>query len=73
MNLKSVLRVSLVTLLGLAGQGPRPAPATAAPQTPAPGSPAPAPTAVPGRDPLLEFVPKERVPADSVVSFPVDI
>ena len=28
---------------------------------------------LPGKDPLLEFVPKEHVPADSAVSFPVDI
>ena len=77
MRLKPVVRVSLfvVALLGLAGQVPGPAPAGAAPQTAAPSAPpSPAPAATPaGRDPLLEFVPKEHVPADSAVSFPVDI
>ena len=77
MSLKSVVRVSLlvVALLGLAGQVPGPAPAAASPQAPAPSAPpSPAPAATPaGKDPLLEFVPKEHVPADSAVSFPVDI
>ena len=77
MSLKSVVRVSLLVLglLGLAGHVPGPAPAAAAPQAPAPeASPPPAPAATPpGKDPLLEFVPKEHVPADSAVSFPVDI
>jgi hypothetical protein len=79
MSLKSVVRVSLLVsgLLGLAGQIPGPAPASAAPQAPAPEAstpPSPAPAATPpGKDPLLEFVPKEHVPADSAVSFPVDI
>jgi len=77
MRLKPVVRVSLlvVALLGLAGQVPGPAPAAAAPQAPAPSAPpSPAPAATPaGKDPLLEFVPKEHVPADSAVSFPVDI
>ena len=77
MRLKPVVRVSLlvVALLGLAGQVPGPAPAAASPQAPetsAPPSPAPAATPA-GKDPLLEFVPKEHVPADSAVSFPVDI
>ena len=36
-------------------------------------SPAAPPATPPGPDPLLEFVPKEHVPADSAVSFPVDI
>ena len=77
MRLKPVVRVSLlvVALLGLAGQVPGPAPAAASPQAPetsAPPSVAPAATP-PGKDPLLEFVPKEHVPADSAVSFPVDI
>ena len=85
MRLKSI-RVSLagLALLGLGGQasGPRPvaaspqtAPATAAPQAPTPSAaptPSPAPAA-PGKDPLVEFVPRERVPADSAVAFPVDI
>jgi len=77
MRLKPVVRVSLLVaaLLGLAGQVPGPAPAAAAPQAPAPSAPlSPAPAATPaGKDPLLEFVPKEHVPADSAVSFPVDI
>jgi len=77
MRLKPVVRVSLLVaaLLGLAGQVPGPAPAAAAPQAPASSAPpSPAPPATPaGKDPLLEFVPKEHVPADSAVSFPVDI
>ncbi|HZM50094.1 MAG TPA: hypothetical protein VFE68_06370 [Vicinamibacteria bacterium] len=77
MSLKAVVRVSLlvVALLGLAGQVPGPAPAAASPQAPSPSAPlSPAPAATPaGKDPLLEFVPKEHVPADSAVSFPVDI
>ena len=82
MRLKPVVRVSLlvVALLGLAGQVPGPAPAAASPQAPASSAPppsappSPAPAATPaGKDPLLEFVPKEHVPADSAVSFPVDI
>ena len=76
MSLQPVVRVSLfvVALLGLAGQVPGPAPAAASPQTAVPSAPlSPTPTAPPGKDPLLEFVPKEHVPADSAVSFPVDI
>ena len=77
MSLSRVVRVSLLVagLLGLAGQVPGPAPAAASPQAPevsAPPSPAPAATPA-GKDPLLEFGPKEHVPADSAVSFPVDI
>ncbi len=77
MSLTPVVRVSLfvVALLGLAGQMPGPAPAAASPQTAPPSAPpSPAPAATPpGKDPRLEFVPKEHVPADSAVSFPVDI
>jgi hypothetical protein len=76
MRLTWILRVSLggLALMGLAGQAPGPRPASAAPQSPAPAvSPTPTPAASPGKDPLLEFVPRERVPADSAVSFPVDI
>ena len=77
MSLSRVVRVSIlvVALLGLAGQVPGPAPAAASPQAPASSAPpSPAPAATPaGKDPLLEFVPKEHVPADSAVSFPVDI
>ncbi len=76
MSVKSVVRVSVavLALLGLAGHARGPGAAAAAPpEQPAPGaSPAP-PPAVPGKDPLLEFVPSEHVPADSAVSFPVDI
>ena len=85
MSAKKVVRVLLagLGLLGLAQAPPGTPPAAAAPQgTPAPApssapaaapSPVPAPTARPGKDPLLEFVPREHVPADSSVSFPVDI
>jgi len=75
MSVKSVVRVSVAVLglLGLAGHARGPAPVSAAPQEPAPAaSPAP-PAAAPGKDPMIEFVPKEHVPADSAVSFPVDI
>ena len=81
MRLKTIVRTSLavVALAGLAGSVARPEPAAAA-QTAAPSaappapavSPSPAP-ARPGKDPLLEFVPREHVPADSAVAFPVDI
>ena len=76
MSLKSILRTALggLALVGLAGQGPGTRPASASPQTPAPAaSPSPTPGGSPGRDPLLEFVPREHIPADSAVSFPVDI
>jgi hypothetical protein len=84
MSLQSIVRRSLIGLglVALAGQAPAPS-ASAAPQAPAPSaSPSPAaspaqaasPSPVaPGKDPLLEFVPREHVPADSAVSFPVDI
>jgi hypothetical protein len=75
--MRLTLRVSLVllALLGLAGSGSGPRPVAAAPQEPSGAPPAPAtpPSATPAKDPLLEFVPKEHVPADSAVSFPVDI
>lgn len=69
MSVKSVVRVS-VAVLGLLGLAAAQAPAP--PASPAPVSPVP-PAAPPGKDPLLEFVPHEHVPADSAVSFPVDI
>jgi hypothetical protein len=53
--------LAVLTLVGIVGGGPSPSAA----QTP--------PPAPPQEDPLREFVPKERVPADSAVSFPVDI
>jgi hypothetical protein len=74
MSLKTLFRASLAgaALLGLTGQASEPA--AASPQAPAPSaSPTTAPAASPGKDPLLEFVPREHVPADSAVSFPVDI
>ena len=74
MSVKSVVRVSVAVLglLGLAGHGPGPGAASAASQDPAPAA-SPAPPAAPGKDPLIEFVPREHIPADSAVSFPVDI
>jgi hypothetical protein len=62
-----ILRISLVllALLATGGSGLRTS-AAAGQETPAPAAPS-------GPDPLLEFVPKEHVPADSAVSFPVDI
>ena len=74
MSPKWIFRASVagLALLGLA-PAPGPDPAAAQP-APAPAvSPSPAAPAPPGRDPLLEFVPREHVPADSAVSFPVDI
>jgi hypothetical protein len=70
-----ILRVSLVLLALLATSGSGFTLAVAAPQdAPRPAaSPSPPPTPPPGPDPLLEFVPREHVPADSAVSFPVDI
>jgi hypothetical protein len=76
MSPRSIFRTSVaaVALLGLGGHAHGPGSAAASPQAPAPSaSPSPAPAATPGKDPLLEFVPKEHVPADSDVSFPVDI
>ena len=78
MSLKPIIRTALLALAlaGLAvhvaspGSAAGPWGAAAAPPSP---SPAPAATPAPGKDPLLEFVPREHVPADSAVSFPVDI
>jgi hypothetical protein len=78
MSVKSIIRasVAVLALLGLAGHAGQRG-AAAAPQTPSPAAspaaPAAPPSASPGKDPLLEFVPSEHVPADSAVSFPVDI
>lgn len=69
-----VSRVLLsAALLGAAASAPAARPEQAPPQeTPAPKPPtAPATSASP--DPLLEFVPHERLKADSVVALPVDI
>ena len=72
MRVKSLVRVSLAAaLLGLAGPGR--GGAAAAPQPPPAASPSAPPATAPGKDPLLEFVPREHVPADSAVAFPVDI
>jgi hypothetical protein len=63
--------------LTLAGpdQGARPAAAqetpAAAKGAPPPASASPAPVRTP--DPLQEFVPHEKLPADSAVALPVDI
>jgi hypothetical protein len=53
-------------------EGPGQAPPSASPASPAsPGAPAaPVP---PAHDPLEEFVPHEKLDADSVVALPVDI
>ena len=75
MSVKSIVRaaVAVLALLGLAGHAGEREAAAASPQAPAPApSPTP-PPASPGKDPLQEFVPSEHVPADSAVSFPVDI
>ena len=74
MSPKWIFRASVagLALLGLA-QAPGPDPASAQPAAAPSPAPPPAAAAPPGRDPLLEFVPKEHVPADSAVSFPVDI
>ena len=68
-----VSRVLLsAALLGAAGSAP-----AARPDQSPQGAPVPAPAATPAApaspDPLLEFVPRERLKADSVVALPVDI
>jgi hypothetical protein len=78
MSMKWIVRASLcgLALLGVASPGGSRA-AAAPPASPEPAAtPTAAPSAAPtppGKDPLLEFVPREHVPADSAVSFPVDI
>ena len=68
------LRITLATLLlMLAGAAP---PSRLHAQEPTvaptlPGGPAPAGPRTP--DPLEEFVPREKVEADSIVAFPVDL
>ena len=74
-------RVVLVVMLLAALVGPAPAgsdgtgqepPPPASP--PGPAAPGSSPIPLPAKeDPLEEFVPHERVPADSVVAFPADI
>jgi hypothetical protein len=74
MSPKWIFRLSAagLALVGLA-QAPGPDPAAAQPAAAPTAAPSPAASPAPGRDPLLEFVPREHVPADSAVSFPVDI
>ena len=63
--MKRLIRVLFALLLLAAfGQGPRAREASAQ-EPPKATSPSP--------DPLEEFVPHEKVPADSAVAFPVDI
>jgi hypothetical protein len=76
----TLARVTLAVLIlaGFAGPAPalRPAVAASPPDSPSPPtslSPPPAPSTPAPPDPLEEFVPREKVPADSAVSFPVDI
>jgi hypothetical protein len=66
-----LLLVSSLLMLAAEG-GPSQARPQATPE-PAPPSPAPSVPAAPSRDPLEEFVPHERLEADSVVALPVDI
>jgi len=69
MTVAARLMLSLMLLAGLFGPAPGAAPAGAAPAQAA--SPAREPAGE--DDPLEEFVPRETVPADSAVAFPVDI
>lgn len=69
--MKRVLLVVTSLLLLLAEGGPSQARPQGTPE-PAPSGPA-SPPAAPSRDPLDEFVPHEKLEADSVVAFPVDI
>jgi hypothetical protein len=64
-------RLVLGVLLVAALFGPAPGAASTGPSSPQAASPA---GGAPGEDdPLEEFVPREKVPADSAVAFPVDI
>ena len=69
MKLASRIVLAVLALAGLAGPAPAARPSVATQEAPSTASPGPAPT----QDPLEEFVPREKVPADSAVSFPVDI
>jgi hypothetical protein len=76
MKLASRIVLAVLAVAGLAGPGPAARPAVAAQEGPPAASPGPSPApseGVPREDPLEEFVPREKVPADSAVSFPVDI
>jgi hypothetical protein len=61
-------RIALTALL-LVSAGAAPA----RPRGASSPAPAPAPAASPTPDPLEEFVPHDRVEADSVVAMPVDL
>lgn len=66
--MKRTLQVVLAVLLLMSAGSAPDGRLLAAQETAAPQPPAPKP-----RDPLEEFVPHEKVEADSIVSFPVDI
>jgi hypothetical protein len=69
-----VLAVLLLVAAGSAPDGRLLAAQQPPPQEPpAHEAPAPEPVAPKPPDPLEEFVPHEKVEADSIVSFPVDI
>jgi hypothetical protein len=76
---KAMRRVSRVLLTAalLASAGSAPARPDQAPTEETPPPPASAPAATPPAttppDPLQEFVPREKLKADSVVALPVDI
>lgn len=65
--MKRASRVVLTAVLLGAASG---APAARLEQAPTAET---APSPVPAPDPLLEFVPQERLKADSIVALPVDI
>ena len=69
MKLASRIVLAVLALAGLAGPAPAARSWAATQEAPPAASPGPAP----GQDPLEEFIPREKVPADSAVSFPVDI
>jgi hypothetical protein len=68
------LRISLATLLLMLASAAPPSRLDAQ-EPPAPPAPpaGPAPAGPRSPDPLEEFVPHEKVEADSIVAFPVDI
>ena len=63
--MKKLLRTALTITLLLAASALRHSPAAAAPDNP--------PQAEGSSEELEEFVPTEKLPADSAISFPVDI
>ena len=67
------LRVALAALLLMLASAAPPSRLDAQEPPAAPPAGAPAPSGPRTPDPLLEFVPHERVEADSIVTFPVDI